>query len=83
MTDKDFSTFDAINPKGIVQVYRDYWWWCVDGDPTKALVYNARGLFAPQCNRDEACARAVGTKLGHDTRAQLVQIPLAFVRWRD
>lgn len=74
---------DVVDPNGIVQVKKDYWWWCVEGDPKRALFFcpNGRGVGSPQCNYDENLARLVGQKLGHDKRAQLIQIPMAFSPW--
>ena len=84
MTDH-YITRDVITPEGIVQVHRDFWWWCEGGDPTKALFYRPgkRGSGAPQCNLDPVLAKSVGERLGHDQRAELIQIPLAFVPWEE
>ena len=85
MDDSSFITHNVIEPKGIVQVYRDFWWWCLDGDPSRALFYRPRkrGCGSPQCNSSEAVVRKVGEGLGHDKRAKLIQIPLAFVPWEE
>ncbi len=74
---------NVVEPKGIVQVHKDYWWWCVEGDPKRALfaTWKASDIGSPQCNANEELARVVGTKLGHDQRAKLIQIPMAFVPW--
>jgi hypothetical protein len=79
----DYVERNVVEPKGIVQVHRDYWFWCVDGDPKRALFYTGgrRGYGHPQCNSSQTTAQRVGESLKHDTRAQLVQIPLAFVPW--
>lgn len=76
-----YSTFDVTNPSGIVQVYRDYYWWCVGGDPTKALFYyfTKKSVGAPQCNYNRDCCEAVGERLGYSSFASVVKIPLAFV----
>lgn len=81
----DYIERNVIDPKGIVQVYRDYWWWCVDGDAKRALFYSPRkkGVGSAQCNHSQAVAAHVGNNLGHDMRAQLIQIPLAFSPWED
>lgn len=78
---------NVIDPKGIVQVYKNYWWWCEDGDPTKALFYKAtekwRSTGAPQCNANEDIARSIGARLNYGENIKLVQIPLAFEPWED
>lgn len=79
-------TRDVTQPDGIVQVYRNFWWWCVDGDPRKALFYCPRGrrdVGSPQCNQSEAVAKRIGEDLHYVECAQMVQIPLAFVPWED
>lgn len=80
---REFVTFDVVNPQGIVQVYRNYWWWCVDGDPTKAIFYktSSRSPGHAQCNSNKEIAQGVGDKQPYPVGAQLVQIPLAFVPW--
>lgn len=85
MTQEDYRERNVVDPKGIVQVMKDYWWWCVDGDPTRALFYAPRRseIGSPQCNQVEAVSRRVGENLGHDKRAQLVHIPVAFSPWED
>jgi hypothetical protein len=85
MKTTDYVERNVIDPKGIVQVYRDSWFWCVEGDPKRALFYTAgrRGVGSPQCNLNQAVAQRVGENLKHDTRAQLVQIPMAFIPWED
>jgi hypothetical protein len=76
---------DVLEPThSIVSVYRDYWWWCVEGDPKRALFWRSSDrdrVGHAQCNHSKECAEAVGKRLGHDTRATLVQIPLAFAPW--
>ncbi len=76
--------FDVVNPDGIVQVYRDYYWWCIDGDPRRALFFgNSIKEGRPQCNYNEDLAKYIGLKLGHDKIAKLIQIHLAFVPWEN
>lgn len=84
-TEKNYVTHDVINPRGVVCVYRDSWWWCIDGDPSKALFYKVgrKGHGSPQCNMNKTVAELVGSNLGHDKRAQLIQIPMAFVPWEE
>lgn len=85
MTPEDYIYRDVTDPKGIVQVYRDYWWWCKNGDPKHAMFYRprSRGYGSAQCNSSKACAEGVGVQLGYPDVAQLIQIPLAFVPWED
>lgn len=80
-----YITHNVLDPTGIVQVYKDYWWWCVDGDPKKALFYRPgrRGFGSPQCNSNKTISERVGKNLGHDKRAQLIQIPVALSPWED
>lgn len=81
----DYITRDVVNPKGIVHVYRDFWWWCVDGDPTKAIFYRRgqRGPGSPQCNSSQMIAQGVGAVLRYPAEAKLVQIQIAFAPWED
>lgn len=74
---------NVVDPEGIVQVYKDRWWWCVEGDPKRALFYrrHKRDVGSPQCNGSQALAESVGANLKHAERAQLIHIPLAFVPW--
>ena len=74
---------NVVEPKGIVQVFRDHYWWCVDGDPKRALFFspNKRGDGSPQCNCVQAIAQSIGESLGHVNTAKLVFISLAFVPW--
>lgn len=83
--ESDYKERNVVEPSGIVQVYRDYWWWCVEGDPTRALFYapHKKETGSPQCSISEAVVRSVGGTLGHDKRAQLVKIPLAFAPWEE
>jgi hypothetical protein len=83
VNEEDFKERNVVDPSGIVQVIKNYWWWCVDGDPARALFYAPRRseIGSPQCNQSEAIARRVGESLGHDKRAQMVQIPLALSPW--
>lgn len=81
-----YATRNVLEPKGIVKTYRDFWWWCVDGDPKKAIVYKpSRYGEYPQCNSSEKCARVVGEKLlsEYPEGAQLIHIPLAFMPWES
>lgn len=85
-TTKDFVERNVVDPSGIVQVYKNYWWWCVEGDPTRAIFFvrgrSSRDIGSAQCNHSQEIAQAVGEKMDYSTWAQLVQIPLAFVPWK-
>ncbi len=83
---------DVIHPSGIVQVYKDYWWWCVNGDPTRAIFYCYKGKYpyarrmgAPQCNADKRICQMKNADncMNYPEGTQLIQIPLAFVPWED
>jgi hypothetical protein len=85
-TNDKYVTRNVVDPKGVVQVYKNFWWWCEDGDPTKALFYvgllrGRRDIGSPQCNANQEIAERVGVRLEHTLRAKLIQIPLAFVPW--
>lgn len=81
----EYKERDVVEPKGIVQVMRDHWWWCMDGDPKRALFYapRMRDVGSPQCNSIEAVAKRIGENLGHDKAAVLIHIPLAFAPWEE
>jgi hypothetical protein len=81
MTDQ-YVERNVLDTNGIVQVFRDYWWWCIEGDPKRALFFcMLRGIGSPQCNLKREIAEAIGERLGHNKCAKLVQIPLALVPW--
>lgn len=44
-----FNTKDVTEPKEGLVVYKDAYWFCVDGDPKQALFF---GKF-PQCNKNK------------------------------
>lgn len=83
VSDSKFVERNVVDPSGIVQVYKNFWWWCIDGDPKRAIFYRLtpRSTGSPQCNSNESIARGVGEKLGYPEGAQLIHIPLAFVPW--
>ncbi len=86
MDNDSYVAVNVVDPSDVVQVYKDFWWWCLDGDPTKAIFYKCNirgGIGSPQCNSNKEIAETVGKRLKHNERAQLIQIPLAFVPWRD
>ncbi len=79
-----YRTIDVLEPKGIVQVYNDRWWWCVDGKPEKAVFYFGRNKRnypgSPQCNGNKAISEKIPVSIEN---AQLVFVPRAFVPWED
>src|ERR1700722_18716194 len=79
-----YRTLDVIEPKGIVQVYNERWWWCVDGNPEKAIFYtgsNKRNYpGSPQCNGNKTITERI---IPNVQDAQLVFVPRAFVPWVD
>ena len=84
MDSTKYLTVNVIDPEGVVAVYRDHWWWCVDGDPTKALFYRGHWrIGTPQCNSNKKVSEMIGAKLGYHEFASLIQIPLAFVPYED
>jgi hypothetical protein len=72
---------DVTDPRGVVRVLRDHWWWCVDGDPRKAVFYIGHGRFAkprvgsPQCNSNRSISERIPVPF---ETAVLCQIPMAF-----
>lgn len=79
---------NVIEPTGIVQVYKNYWWWCVNGDPTRAIFYKgmySRIIGSPQCNANKRICEMVNAnnRMNYPEGTQLIQIPLAFVPWED
>lgn len=83
MSGEQYKEVNVIEPNGVVQVFKNYWWWCVEGDPTRALFYapGKRDVGSPQCNFNHALALRIGESLAHEQRAKLIQIPLAFAPW--
>lgn len=73
---------DVTDPRGVVRVLRDRWWWCVDGDPRKAVFYIGRGRFArrhvgsPQCNGNRLITERIPVPF---ESASIVLVPIAFV----
>lgn len=97
-----FHIYDVTNPfldgrdQGVtnVRIFKNYWWLCVDGDPTKALFYSQ--FYNPQCNSNKAIMEhkyttvtgeqiTQGDRIGKQIKAEvkLVQIPLAYAPYKD
>lgn len=73
---KDFSTQDVVTPKnGVYKVYVNYYWWCEDGDPKKAIIFKG---FAPQCNSDRRILEGSNPPY---TGCEIVKIPVAYREW--
>ena len=75
---------DVTNPRGVVRALRDHWWWCIDGEPSKAVFYIGRGrglrVGSPQCNSNRAITERIPVPF---ERASIYQIPVAFVPVED
>ena len=74
----DYSTKDVVTPSnGLFNIRIGYWWWCEDGDPTKAVFYKGH---APQCNPDRKI-------LEHYEKpydgCELVKIPVSYTRFNN
>jgi hypothetical protein len=63
-----------------MDIHKNWWWACIDGDPTKALFYKTSKYsewYSPQCNSD---SRVITSLPGiWPESAKPVQIPLSFV----
>jgi hypothetical protein len=44
-----YNTKDITTPKDEDRVYKDYYWYCKEGDPKQSLFW----LDVPQCNRNK------------------------------
>lgn len=79
-----YGTLDVLEPKGIVQVYDNRWWWCLDGDPRKAIFYHGRDKRrypgSPQCNGNKSISERIPVPFDN---AALVFVPRAFVPWKE
>lgn len=72
-----YRTRDVSEPRGVVRVMKDRWWWCIAGDASRALFYvgkNAR-FASPQCNVNRAICERI--RPPHPD-AELVYLPVAF-----
>ena len=69
----------AITPPeyGFCQIIRNHWW---NVCPERGLIFfwsrGVKGLGTPQCNRDEALMKRLGTTIPNSI---IKQIPLVFV----
>ena len=63
-------------PFGVVRVVDKHWWWCVDGDPKKAL-FKIGDPMSPVANRHEDIA-ASWNFIDPKHSAQLVYIERAY-----
>ncbi len=64
-----------------MDIHKNWWWACIDGDPTKALFYktsNYNEYYSPQCNSNEAIIKSSVTSMYPDGW-QPVQVPIAFI----
>jgi hypothetical protein len=69
---------DVTNPRGFVRVIRDHWWWCLDGDPTRAVIYvgKKKTFHSPQCNSHRSIVERIAVPF---ESAVVCHVPLAFV----
>lgn len=74
---KRYKIVDVTQPKDGYEVYKDYFWLCVDGDPEKALLY--KGLY-PQCNKSVLAAEMGLAKSSLPKNISIVHIPIAYVK---
>lgn len=72
--DSDYITKDVETPRnGMFQVYVDYYWWCEDGDPKKAVFYHR---YSAQCNANRKVLENM--KSPYDG-CKIVQIPVSYI----
>lgn len=71
-----YHTVDVTNPTSYSTVYKEHYWLCEDGDPTRALFFNQTA----QCNRDMRICNWIvnGAYKAHDN-IQIVFMELAYV----
>ena len=76
MTSK-FSTYDVLNPSGVVRVLKDIWLWCDNGKPEKAIMYDT---YYPQCNANKAISETFSESILKEfPNAKLIHIERAFI----
>lgn len=56
--DNNFYTIDVTVPIDQCVVYKDYYWFCKNGDPKQALMY----FKSPQCNKNKKVQDVLGEK---------------------
>src|SRR5688572_6202342 len=72
-----------------VEIYKNYWWACVDGDPKKAVFYSWSSKYrTPQCNLNKSimdhvyvsgsAVDRIGKAL--EKKVEIVQIPMAYFK---
>lgn len=77
-----FNTKDIITPKEGLVVYKNRYWFCENGDATKALFYEN----SPQCNSNILIQEGtLGLKMYQDypNKIEIVFVETAFVPRRD
>lgn len=75
-----FTTKDVTTPQSGLVVYKNRYWNCIDGDPTKALFYGN----SPQCNGDIKVQQwMIKTDLYKGMNVKPVFIETAYVPQRD
>jgi hypothetical protein len=75
-----FVVRDVTDPRGVVRVLRDHWWWCLDGDHQRAVFYIGRTkrprAGSPQCNSNRSITERIKVPF---EQAVIRRIPIAFV----
>lgn len=75
-----FILLDVTKPfsSGVCTVLLDRWWWCDNGDITKAVFYEDGKRRYPQCNTCKLVMRDIERCIETIPNVQIVKIPLAF-----
>lgn len=75
-----YNTKDVTTAKAGLEVYKDSYWLCEDGDPKKALFWGK----SPQCNRNKGIVeRGLNNLPDVPIGAQIVFVETAFVPQRE
>lgn len=71
-----FNQVDVTKPVSGRVVYKNAYWHCVNGDPTKALFYGT----SPQCNENKKISESILKRLHNEnSEVEIVFIETAFV----
>lgn len=73
----NYTTIDVTQPKDGYTVRTNYYWLCVNGDPTKALFY--KKLY-PQCNKNKYISEKHGIKELNGETVSVIFIPVAYIK---
>jgi hypothetical protein len=90
--DNNYFEFNVLEPYSCSNFFQVYWnryWWCVDGDPRRAVFYYGGEndkiiqplIMYPQCHISEKTARHLlkNSALQNKEDISIVLIPMAFV----